>query len=49
MIRTVERDRCPGLPHSRHTMDENCGGSGGERVGFITPVAAGTVLTAAGR
>ena len=49
MIRTVEHDRCPGLPRSRHTMDENCGESGGERVGFITPADAGTVLTAAGR
>ena len=49
MIRTVEHDRCPGLPHSRHTVDENSGESGGERVGFITPVETGAVLTAAGR
>ena len=45
MIRNVEHGRCPGLPRSRHTMDENCG----ECVGFITPVDAGTVLAAAGR
>jgi len=32
-------------------MNENCGefGGGGERVGCITPVDAGTVLAAGGR
>jgi len=30
-------------------MDENCSESGGEYVGFITSVDAGTVLAAVGR
>ena len=49
MIRNVEHGCCPGLPRSRYTMDENCGESGVECVGFITSVDAGTVLAAVGR